>query len=324
MKTSVYACYNKCASDRDKSSSGGVYILLAREILKKNGVVFAVCYDENMETYHRMLETEEELMLSLGSKYIPSKLYETFNQIKDNLDRDRQVLFVGTPCQCSGLKFYLQKDYDNLLCVDFICHGVPSRKAWRSYLALLNKNGVVNSINMRDKTSGWSKFQYSWRINYKNGKTLTVLQDKISFMKGFTSDYYLRPSCYECKFKRIERCTDITMGDFWGVWDIQPDMDDNHGTSLVLIHSAKGKEIFDLLDSKMVKREMSLSHVLKYNPSILYSAKKTTKREKFFEYLSEGKEFDNIIRKLSRGRLKEKIVNRLRALRNNRNKGGVN
>lgn len=314
MKTKAYACYNKNSEYRKKSSSGGIYVLLAEEILRRDGAVFAVCYDENFETVHREIRTIDELVASMGSKYIPSRLNDSFFRIKKHLLEGRWVLFVGNPCQCEGLRAFLGKDYDTLILVDFVCHGVPSRVVWRKFLSLINTDGELTELNMRDKSSGWSKYQYSWRMQYNNDKNKLIPQEDISYMRGFTSDYYLRPSCYECRFKGIERVTDITLGDYWGVWDIQPDMDDNRGTSLVLIHSDKGLHFFGKIQSKIESKEAVLDKAIEYNPSIIRSAVKSQKREQFFEKLHQGEDFCSIIKELNKQSSENRVKSKGKAI----------
>lgn len=289
------ACYHKDEKVRSGSSSGGVYYALAKEIIKENGYVFAACYDENLEVVHREIRTEEELIESCGSKYVSSHLGDSFQRIKEHLKNDDKVLFVGTPCQCAGLLSYVEKERKNLLCVDFVCHGVPSRVAWRKYLATKeNQIGKIKKINMRDKSTGWSKYQYSWKMVNDKG-VYTELQSDNSYMKGFVSDIYLRPSCYECCFKGVNRLTDITLGDYWGCWNIQPDMDDNKGTSLVLLHNEKGKTYFDKILNCFVCKEAMLHQAVLANPSICKTASKNSKRNTFFERIKGGLDFERSI-----------------------------
>lgn len=144
----VYACYNKNDEIRRKSSSGGVFALLAEEILNSKGAVFAVCYDENYETVHKKITSLDMLSEGLGTKYIQSRLRGTFEEVRCCLMEEQKVLFVGTPCQCAGLKAFLGNEYENLYLVDLICHGVPSRMAWRKYLEELEIESI-ESINMR-------------------------------------------------------------------------------------------------------------------------------------------------------------------------------
>ncbi|MCD7711973.1 MAG: Coenzyme F420 hydrogenase/dehydrogenase, beta subunit C-terminal domain, partial [Firmicutes bacterium] len=172
METKAYACYNKDNNIRSKSSSGGIYYLLAREVLCKGGVVFAACYD-GLDVVHKRIDNDNELLDSLGSKYMPSELGDTFIAVKNELTNGRIVLFAGIPCQCDGLLSYMKRcnaDCTNLITVDVICHGVPSKKAWKSYCDSLSATGFnLASVNMRDKSSGWKS--YSWRLTNTEGKS---------------------------------------------------------------------------------------------------------------------------------------------------------
>lgn len=302
----AYACYNINKTDRCFSSSGGIYILLARKVLENQGKVFAVCYDNHFEAFHKEITSEEDLLQSVGSKYMPSKLKNTFFEIKKYLSEGKQVMFVGTPCQCVGLKNYLRNEYDKLICVDIICHGVPSRMVWRKYLQNINNGKKLEQLNMRDKSSGWSKYQYSWKLEYRD-MVKYIPQEEIGFMKGFTSDYYLRPACYECQFKGLERKTDVTLGDYWGVWDIQPKMDDNKGTSLVLVHTSKGKNLFEKIVDNLVIQEADLEGAIQYNPSIIYSSEKNDQREIFFKKMKSEDDIEKIIEEMTESRLSNVI-----------------
>lgn len=308
MHTETWACYNRNEEERAKSSSGGVYILLAKYILYHGGVVFAVRYDENLETYHYKIDNEHDLLLSLGAKYIPSRLGDTFKAVKQCLLDGKTVLFVGTPCQNAGLISYLHYKTENLVLIDFVCHGVPSKIAWRKFIAEFDVKRRILDIKMRDKTMGWSRYSYDWKIELQNNKFKIIPQLGIPFMQGFVEDVYLRPSCYTCQFKGIERKTDITIGDYWGVWDLQADLDDNKGTSLLLVHTEKGKLILQNIAKYMVYESAPIQDVTYYNPSIIYSAKKTNKREIFFEMLEDGKSFNDIMKEVIEKPIQQKTL----------------
>lgn len=308
----AYACYNKNDEERIYSSSGGIYYLTAKKIISENGIVYAACYD-GLDVAHRRIDKIEKILPSCGSKYQPSKLNDTFRQIKEDLKSKKKVLFVGTPCQCGGLLCYIGNN-NNLFCLDFICHGIPSKAAWRSYLKQINKKEKLVEINMRDKTSGWTRYSYSWKMRYLSGKEHTILSREICYMKGFISDFYLRPSCYECRFKGINRGTDITMSDYWGVWDIQPEMDDNKGTSLILIHTEKGQKLLTDIKENLVIKEAFLEKAIQYNMSIVRSANRTEKRKLFFKQLQNGEEFEKIIEDLTKDSFKTRIIKKSKNL----------
>ncbi len=302
MDTKVYACYNKNNEIRSRSSSGGIYYLLAREVLENGGVVFAACYD-GLHVKHEKIEKENDLPDSLGSKYIPSELGDTFANVRNELAKGRLVLFTGIPCQCGGLLSYINNgcgvDHSNLVIVDVICHGVPGKKAWKGYCESLNDTGFhLSTVNMRDKCSGWKN--YSWRLTDSEGNSKMQLYVDNAYMKGFLSDLYLRPSCSSCRFKGVERKTDITLGDYWGVHKELSEMDDDKGTSLVFVHSETGQKWFDAVSESIVYRPASADQAVRHNHSIVTSSPASDKRTVFFQRLASGEDFCEIVDEMTR------------------------
>ena len=284
--------------------------MLAEKVLEEEGVVYAACYGEELEVIHRKITNAEELKASRGSKYVSSKLGSTFIEIRNELRMGKKVLFTGTPCQCEGLLSFLQEKTENLICVDFICHGVPGRTAWRAYLDSLKKRGInPYKINMRDKSTGWSKYHYSWHITDKKGKEIYQLQSANPYMKGFIRDLYIRPSCRMCQFKGTDRKTDITLGDYWGCWKIQPDMDDDKGTSLILVHTDKGMKYFDFIKNNIICENVIEENAVKYNPSIIRSSNRCSEGERnyFEKCIYEGKDFITVIEKMTGDSIMAKV-----------------
>ncbi len=282
----AYACINKDEEIRKNSSSGGIFTLLAEQILNKQGVVFGAAFDENYHIIHTYIENKNNIEKFRGSKYAQSKIGICYRQAKDFLDQGRYVLFTGTPCQVEGLKMYLKKEYENLYTQDIICHGTPSHKVWEKYLEYRkNISGQEpEKISFRNKDDGWKlfnmKFEYP-KSNYKKN------QNQDPYMQAFLKNASLREECYKCKFKKKNRVSDITLADFWGIENILPEMDDNKGTSLVIVHSEKGQQLFKDISSKMIYKQVDFNEAIKYNPSMLESVKPDPKRKKFFENLDK-------------------------------------
>lgn len=292
----VYACKNQDEKIRMKSSSGGVFTLIAEYILEQDGVIFGAKFNETLEVVHDYIERKEELDKFRGSKYLQSKIGDTYAKVKELLDIGRKVLFTGTPCQVEGLLSYLRKDYDNLYTQDIICHGVPSPRVWKKYLEYKKeKNGEYpKSVNFRKKDIlGWSKYQVSY--TYSN-KEENIHHDDDPYMKLFLRNFDLRESCYECSFKNIYRKSDITIADFWGINEVNKEFNDEKGISAILIHSAKGKELFDKIKDKIEYTKANINDIIKHNSCICISTKYNEKREEFFEDL-EYKDFEDIIQK---------------------------
>ena len=279
----VYAAFSINDSLRKESSSGGVFSELATEILTRGGIIYGASYNENGLVEHICVDSFKLLGKLRGAKYSQSWLGNNFRLIKAQLKSGRQVLFSGTPCQVAGLKSFLQQEYDNLICIDFVCHGVPSPMVWEKYVkyrAEIDNNGIVPKyINLRNKETGWSKYSYSTEMVYSNNKRYLCKNSEDPFMRLFVNDYILRESCSDCHFKGSSRISDITLGDFWGIWDIDPEMDDNKGTSLVLTHSEKGEDLFNAISCKLRSRKVTLEQAVLMNPSLLQSSVAKTNRE---------------------------------------------
>lgn len=295
----AYAAYNKDDGIREKSSSGGIFTLLAENILQKGGAVFGAGFDGRFNVVHSFVETSEELDRFRGSKYVQSAVGHTYEQAKAFLEQGRLVLFSGTPCQIAGLKSYLKRDYVNLFCQDLICHGVPSPKVWKKYVDYRQRqaHSPVKSITFRKKTEGWKRFSVSF--TFENGTEYESCHQEDLMMRAFLSNLCLRPSCYHCPFKSNNRQSDITLADFWGIQHILPAMeDDNKGISLVLINSKKGKELFESIKNDIVCQPVDVDDSLKYNPAADDPAKRNKGRYSFFKYL-DTYEFDKLIDRCS-------------------------
>lgn len=303
----AYACINKDEEIRKNSSSGGIFTLLAEQILNKQGVVFGAAFDENYHIIHTYIENKNDIEKFRGSKYAQSKIGTCYRQAKEFLDQGRYVLFTGTPCQVEGLKMYLKKEYENLYTQDIICHGTPSHKVWEKYLEYRkNISGQEpEKISFRNKDDGWKlfnmKFEYQ-KSNYKKN------QNQDPYMQAFLKNASLREECYKCKFKNKNRASDITLADFWGIENILPEMDDNKGTSLVIVHSEKGQQLFKDISSKMTYKQVDFNEAIKYNPSMLESVKPDSKRKDFFENLDKVP-FDKLVKKYT---YKGSVTNRIK------------
>lgn len=290
---SAYAALSKEESVRMNSSSGGIFSELAKIVISQHGVVYGAAYDEKFEVHHCCVDNVDELHRLQGAKYAESSLGNLFIDILDRLKQEQFVLFSGTPCQVAGLKSFVRKDFDNLICVDFVCHGVPSPMVWKSYIEYRAKEDADGklpySINLRSKETGWSKYQYSNVFEYENGKQYSTISSTNLFMKLFVGDYISRSSCSDCHFKGYNRVSDITLGDFWGIWDIEPEMDDNKGTSVVLVHSDKGKKLWRDISSRIKYKEVSLEQSSQQNPSMLVSSKANANSKFALCRIKEGK-----------------------------------
>lgn len=318
MTTKAYACYNNDTEMRANSSSGGIYPLLASSIIQEGGVVFAACYDEKLNVFHKKIDKLDEIGLSQGSKYVSSTLGDTFQCIKKAAEKRKKVLFVGTPCQCAGLLSFIEMqklNKEKIIVIDCVCHGVPGKVSWEAYKDSLAKKGfVLANVNMRDKSTGWTKGNYSWTLTDTNGSVATMNKNRNPFMKAMLTNLTIRPSCFECKFKGINRKTDITLGDYWGIWNHLPEMDDNKGTSLILIHTEQGMDLFNSITDKITLADAVIDKAVDGNSCIVESTKYNPKRREFFMRLHNGEDFTSIIEDLTKMSTKSKIKAKLYSL----------
>lgn len=302
---SIYVAKNANENIRMESSSGGIFTLIAEHILSEGGVVFGAKFNERWEVIHDYTETVKGLAEFRGSKYVQSSIGNTFQQVKLFLKAGRKVLFTGTPCQIIGLKKYLRKEYENLLTIDFICHGVPSPKVWRTYLeeSLSNKRNSkyypffeseknsINKIEFRSKLTGWKNYSFVLtfsRTMFNGGQMYTSIAWENPYMRGFLSDLYLRPSCHHCFVKGFRSQSDITIADAWGIEYYLPQWNDDKGASLLCIFNKKSLEILGKL-THIEYIPVNDSVISKHNEAAYRCPRESEKRRKFFKLLENNK-----------------------------------
>lgn len=282
---SCYAAKNKDEEIQKQSSSGGIFTAIAEKVLADEGVVFGACFDNNWQVFHTYIEKKKDIAIFRGSKYVQSQIGETFKQAESFLKEGRKVLYSGTPCQISGLNHYLRKQYDNLLTVEVVCHGVPSPKIWREYLNTLNIE-EIGSISHKDKSTGWR--YYSFTIKDTTDKVVfTERAYENKYMMAFIRNLTIRPSCFSCPAKAGKSKADITLADYWGIENIIPKMDDNKGTSFICGNTQKGKMYIKELNIQL--EQVCYQNSIQYNTCIFKSTIEPTDRQKFWnEYKKRG------------------------------------
>ena len=286
----VLAVKNANEQERMASSSGGVFIALARQTLEAGGIVFGAVFNEQWEVVIAPAERMEDVRPMMGSKYVQARVGNAFQQARQALREGRQVLFSGSPCQIAALRRFLRKPYPNLLCVDFLCHGVPSPAVWRRYVQeIQQQHAPIHSIRMRDKSTGWIRASFSVIFHNKKGKEMhslacTYYEDP--YIKGFLSDIYLRPSCYGCASKGGRSGSDLTIADYWGIGRVMPDFDDDRGVGLVLLNTPAGEAAFAALP--MVVRPSKIADARTYNGGFNEHLREPEGRRKFFAHFLRG------------------------------------
>ena len=293
MPKAVFAGYNTDEVVRLKSSSGGVFALLAKETIRRGGVVFGARFNERLEVVHDFVDNEEDLPMLYESKYVQSEIGLSFKKVKSFLKSGRQVLFCGTPCQVRGLRMFLnEKEYENLTLVDFVCHGVPSPGVWQKYLdeklAELRLEKKDIKVSFRSKFRGWKNRSFS--IHEISGNK-TILMDgmyKNPFLHGFLANLYLRKSCTQCPAKNFSSGSDITICDAWGIEKYHPEIDDDKGCSMICVLTEKGERAYTSISEKINSIPSESDILRRHNPAAYESAKLHKRHKKFFKLQKKG------------------------------------
>lgn len=308
--TLAYMAYNKNNDKRKNSSSGGIFVMLAEWIISQKGVVYGAAYDENFRVCHTRVV--EDIALLQTSKYVQSEIGECLKQVREDL-KTRLVLFSGTPCQIAGLKKYIQltkAKVENLIAVDIICHGVPSPLVWESYFKKVCDTKIPLKVNFRDKSISWRKF--SLAIDYENNERYCKAISEDLFMCGFMNNLFLRPSCYECACKGVERYSDITLGDYWGIESIKNSQEFDDGVSAVIIHTLKGKHIFENVCTGAYFEETDIGQIAKYNSALILSVEENIDRKEFFKnFGKDNQSVINILKKIYEPSLLRRIKRKI-------------
>ena len=282
------ACWTKVTSDRKKSSSGGAFSVLARKVLSQNGVVYGATMSKDLKVYHIYIERAEELPRLQGSKYVQSTLGDTYVQVRNHLNNDRLVLFTGTPCQVGGLLTFLRKRYKNLITCDMVCHGVPSQRAFDAFCERTHLSGTCDGISFRF-TEGWGyqlarEFISPTKAGYFNSasvKRKPICPSKAWYMRAFNKSMMFNEACYTCSYSRVERVSDFTMADYWGL-GVKASF--NHptyqGISMLLVNTSKAVELLNELP-ELYYEERGLQEAIEGNRNLTHSSERPNNRDAF-------------------------------------------
>lgn len=283
------AAYAKERSIRLQSSSGGIFSVLAERVLDDGGVVVGVAQTAPARFGHIVVDSKADLDKLRGSKYVQADVGLIYRQVREYLKSGRRILFSGTPCQVAGLYAALGKSACSagLTTVDIVCHGTPSVKMFQKYVAELEgktRNKVERTV-FRDKSSGWKG--YSLLHHFVGGEISLVHHNHSKYMRLFLSRICQNESCSECHYRKLPRISDITLGDYWGISKYHPEMDDDKGTSVVLLNTEQGKALFDSVADRIVQCDSKVEYAVDGNPCIVRSSKPHPKRAEFFADLDK-------------------------------------
>ena len=282
-------CFAVQASEQDRrgGSSGGVFPLLARTFLQSGGYVAGAIFDRNFHVRHIVSDRPEDIRRMQTSKYVQSDTHGIYAKIRDLLEQGEKVLFTGCACQIAGLRAFLGSEHQGLYTAEVVCHGVPSPMVFEKYLREFTKSqGKIAEVSFRKKSIfGWKTGLY---IKFKNGNAYIGEQNE-PYMAAFLRNWILRDSCYRCRFKD-KKYSDMMLGDFWGIKDLDASMDDGTGTSIVTLNTRKGAELYQTIQSGLCKtKTFPIEKAIVYNPNIRHSAEKTKFSELLFSNLSKVK-----------------------------------
>ncbi len=293
----TYFAKNQDDDIRMISTSGGVFSALAENTVENGGIVFGAVFSEDFKAVkHTGTDRKENIAMFQGSKYVQSDMGDSFREVKEELEKGRPVLFTGTPCQINGLNAYLGKNYSNLITCDIICHGVPSPFAYEKYISELESGArsKPTAVSFRDKTEGWKS--YSFKVSFKNGKEYRKLNVEDPYLSAFVSNLDLRPSCHVCNAKGINRTSDLTLGDFWGIDIVCPEKNDGKGTSVIFANTEKGLCLIEKLKDWLDIEKIKFEDAVQKNSSYFESAAKNNRADSFMKDLKK-RSFENSIKK---------------------------
>lgn len=291
-----YAAYNKSDEILKNSSSGGLFWIFVDYILKNKGIIYGVVQESTYNVKFIRATTKEECFPIRGSKYLQAHVDDIYNQVKEDLENGKYVLFSGTPCQVAALYKTLKKEYEKLYTIDVVCHGVPSNKVFTKYVDWMQKKykQKVTNIKWRDKIKGWGPNRVT--VYFENGTKSTTISRENPFQRGFLDNLYLRPSCYECKYAKLPRIADISLADFWGYEGILKEENENKGISAVIISSKKGREIFEKTKDEINYHPVSKEYLTARSRHSYIYPEENKKRDSFFKDLDKMK-YEKLCRK---------------------------
>ena len=289
-----YVGYSKNVEFRFESTSGGAFSALAIQMYREGGYVGGAVYGENYYIHHYISNNKKDLPRLRSSKYAQSDAVGFYKEVKSILDAGNKVLACGTPCQMAGLRSFLRKKYKDLILVDFICLSISSPKVQRLYLDYLEKKQQSSVVELKYKAKDIGWHNLSKRICFANGKTVYGCRGIDHLSRAFHNHLSSRLSCYGCKFRGFPRISDITLADFWGVDKLRPHLDNNCGTSAILVNSQNGRAFWEKVAPRMILEKISINDIIPGNHALLRSLPLPPKRAEFMASL-EKEPFDELV-----------------------------
>lgn len=291
LKPKVYAAKHCNKEILRKSSSGGAFSVIADYVLKKEGIVVGCEFDDELNPRHIIAQNKLEVTGIRGSKYVQSDTKNTYQVVKNSLENNKYVMYSGTPCQIAGLKQFLKKDYDKLVTVDLICHGVPSNWIFHEYLKFIEKkySGRVTEYKFRDKSKyGWGACgSYKIATNKNRSIKKQIMPETDYYYYYYLKGNIYRECCYTCKYAKVEREGDFSIGDFWNIHKYHNDFYSQEGCSVILVNTVKGDKLFNQIATMMETLESKLEYVVLENPNLKNSSPRYDFRDDIYKRIKE-------------------------------------
>ncbi len=264
----AYCAINNIDELRKQTTSGGVFPLIAQYVIEqKKGVVVGAAYDEDLNVVPTIATNMEQVKAFYGMKYVKAELEGVYPKVKQALENNQYVVYTGLPCECAGLKAFLQKDYEKLFIIDKLCRSAPSPKVFKKYVEFINNkyNSKVTNIRFRDKSKGWLIYKTSIVFEFADRKPLIANTRRNNYFRNYMNDNISMPGCSKCSFLVRNRVGDMTLGDFWGIDKVAIDMFDNNGASLVLVNTKKGADMLSIIKDQLRIKQTTIGQAFKYN-----------------------------------------------------------
>jgi len=295
------------------SSSGGIFTAMSDYVLEQGGAVYGACFDSEMVLRHMRATTASQRDAMRGSKYIQSSTVGIFLRVKQDLKEGIPVMFTGTPCQVAALKAFVGKDWDNLICVDIICHGVPSPEIWHKFVSYIEEkyNGKLVNYSFRNKAVSWKR--YSPIAFFSDGRIIGENNYTQSFIELFRYDVCLRPSCTSCRYASLYREGDITIGDFWGIEVMFPLLDDGKGVSAVMVNTDKGRTYIRKIQNSLELTSCTQLQIAEKQPNMSRPSQYSNKALGF-KHDYQTQQFAYVLKKYTRIGIKRRILDFVKAI----------
>ena len=303
----TYAAKNKSVTEQTNSSSGGLFSVLANFVIENNGNVYGASFDSNLRLHHTKVTKKEDLYKLRGSKYLQSNVENTYGEIKKDLDNNLYVLFVGTPCQVGGLRNYLGREYDKLILVDLVCHGVPSQKIFDKYILWLEDKNKAKVLEYNFRSKEKNAWGLNTKIIFDNKKIKYIPANMDPYYKAFLDGTIYRECCYNCKYANEKRVGDFTLADYWGIEKQHPEFYDENGVSAVIVNTIKGQKIFEKLEDNIIFIKSSFDNIKKNNKNLERPTKRLDIRNFIYKDIDD-KKFDKYIKENIKYRRKIKDI----------------